>query len=172
MKKGFTLIEVLVALSGVVVLAIGSTSFLFSILGQRDQAVAESLASEQAESVFLLVGTAVRSAKEIVVTDGGKTLELIGADECFKFSWDDVEKRLMFGRVEGIDCEAPENADKQLTSDKTVIERVNFSLLDPDDSSRAVNMEMDVTVFRPLWNTAQAFDQLFVNLVDKDLGDD
>jgi len=169
MKKGFTLVEVLLALSGVAVLAIGSTSFLFSILGQRDQAVAESLASEQAEAVFSLVGTAVRSAQGIQVTNEGRTLELTGESECFKFSWDNVEERLMFGRVEGVDCEVPLSAGEQLTSEKTAIKGLNFSLLDLDDSSRTVGMEMEVVVFRPLWNTSQTFDQLFVNLVDEEV---
>jgi hypothetical protein len=30
-------------------------------------------------------------------------------------------------------------------------------------------MEMEVVVFRPLWNTSQTFDQLFVNLVDEEV---
>ena len=29
--------------------------------------------------------------------------------------------------------------------------------------------KMDVVVFRPLWNTSQTFNQLFVNLIDEEV---
>jgi len=172
MKKGFSLIEMLIALGGVVVLAIAATSFLFSILGQRDQAVAESLAAEQAEAVFSLVGTAVRSAEGIEVVDGGKSLELTSAGECWRFSWDEFLEQVKFGRSEGVECVAPGSAGEFLTTEKAGIERVNFSLVAVDDSSRTIRMEMRVVVYRPLWNTTQEFDQLFVNLVDEGGGDE
>lgn len=172
MKKGFSLIEMLIALGGVVVLAIAATSFLFSILGQRDQAVAESLAAEQAEAVFSLVGTAVRSAEGIEVVDGGKSLELTSSGECWRFSWDEILEQVKFGRSEGVECVAPGNASEFLTTEKVGIERVNFSLLAVGDSSRTIRMEMRVVVYRPLWNTTQEFDQLFVNLVDEGGGDE
>lgn len=172
MRKGFSLIEVLVALGGVAVLAIAATSFLFSILSQRDQAVAESLAAEQVEAVAAVVGSAVRSARGIEVEDGGKSLELTSASECWLFTWDEVLKQVKFGRSEGTECSPPLTAGEALTAEKAVIERVNFSMLAPDDSSRTVRMEMDVRIYRPLWSTTQEFDQLFVNLVDEGGGDE
>ena len=166
-RHGFTLIEVLIALVGVVSLAMAGTSFLFSILSQRDQAVAESLAAEQSEAVFALIGSAVKSAQGISITNGGKSLELVGQSECWLFSWDDGPEQIEFGRSIGTECSPPVDADGALTVEKAKIERVVFSLVTPDDSSRTVKLEMDVKVYRPLWNSSVSFDRLFVNLVDE-----
>ncbi len=166
MRKGFTLIEVLVGLGGVVVLAVAATAFLFSILGQRDQAIAESLAAEQAESIMAVVGTVVRAAELIEVSDGGKRLETSREDECWTFLWDEIAEEIRFGRSEGIGCSPPAGASQRLTAEKVSVERVNFSLVAPDDTSRTLRLEMDVEVSRPLWQTSQSFDQMFVNVVD------
>ena len=165
-RQGFTLIEVLIGLVGVVVLAVAATAFLFSTLGQRDQAIGESLAAEQAESVMAVVGTVVRAAGSIEVLDGGKRLETSREDECWTFLWDEVEEKIGFGRSEGIDCSPPAEASRRLTAEKVAVERVNFSLVAPDDTSRTLRLEMDIEVSRPLWQTSQSFDQMFVNVVD------
>jgi len=166
MRKGFTLIEVLIGLGGVVVLAVAATAFLFSILGQRDQAIAESLAAEQVESVMAMVGTVTRAAESIEVLDGGKRLETSREDECFTFLWDEIAEEIRFDRSEEIDCSPPVGASHRLTAEKISVERVNFSLVAPDDTSRTLRLEMDVEVSRPLWQTNQSFDQIFVNVVD------
>ena len=144
--------------------------FLFSILGQKDQAMAESIAIEQAEVAFSLIGTVVRSAETIEIVSEGKDLRIVGRDECWLFSFDEVFQELRWGKSEGTECVTPSSAEELLSSKKANIERVNFSLLAPDDSSRTVKMEMDILVVRPLWSANQSFSRLFVNLID-DLGD-
>ena len=168
---GFTLIEVLVALVGVVVLAVAATSFLFSILSQRDQAVVEALVAEQMEVVMAVVGGAVRSAKEIVIEDGGKSLELKSKSECFRFSWDEGLNRLTSNYSAGESCLPGSGSTELLTAQAATIENVNFSLLEPDDSSRAVMMDMTVSAYQPLANSSQINSLVLVNLVDEEGGD-
>ena len=166
MKKGFTLIEILMALGGVGVLVVGATSFLFSILGSKDQAVAESSVVEQVEVVEGLIGKTVRSARSLSVSDGGKRLATTGKNECMMFRWDEAEKVIKYGRTSGSGCAAPSVADQDLTSQKVVVESFSFEIVNPDESSRTVVVEMTVVGFRPLWSSRQDFKLSFVNLVD------
>jgi len=169
---GFTLIELVIALGGVGALAIGVTSFLFSLLSQKDQAVSESLVAEQVEGVGAMVGSAVRSARSIEVKDGGKILEIEGEEECVIFEWDEEEEVIKYGRETGEDCDSPDDANERITNQKSRVENLNFSLMSEDSSSRSVMMEITVGAYRPMWGNSRAFKQVFVNVVDEEGGDD
>ena len=172
MKKGFTLVEVLMALTGVVVLTVIATNFLFSILGQKDQAVADSLLTEQIEATATLIATAVRSAETISVADAGRELKLERRGECWLFRWEETEKTLKFGRTVGDDCTAPTAVEGRVTGQKAMVSNGRFELTSVADSSRIVTLMMDVEVYRPLWKSQRHYEQMFVNLVDADGGDD
>jgi len=166
-KAAFSLIEILVALGGLVVLSVLAISFFFLTLTQRDEAVAESSAVEQTEAAFALVGRAVRAAQTITVSEAGTRLELTGASECWLFDWDEINGELKYGRTQGSSCSLPAGADERVTSQTAEIENVSFSLLAPDDSSRSIEMTLGVAVFRPLASSQQTFSQVFVNVVDE-----
>ncbi len=171
-RQGFTLIEILVALVGVVTLAIAATSFLFSILTQRDQAVVETLAVEQIEVVAAVVGSAVRSARTISVENGGKQLDLTTESECWRFWWDESNEELKLNYSSGESCYLGSGSDERLMADQAEVTAVAFSLIDSDDSSRTVGLTMALSVYRPLASTTQTTTQVFVNLVDEAGGDD
>lgn len=164
--NGFTLIEVLVALAGVSVLAVISMAFLFSILSQRDQAVAEAIVTEQPEVVFPILGKAIRSAQEITVEDNGRRLKTSRQGECFTFVWDQTQQVILFSRQSGSDCVPPEQATNRLTPNTAKVTGLHFSLLEPSDAGRSVQLEMDITAYRPFWQTNKHFSQVFVNIVD------
>ena len=169
-NNGFTLIELVIALGGVGALAIGVTSFLFSLLTQKDQAVGESLVVEQVEGVGALVGSAVRSARDIHIENGGRRLEIEGVDECIVFEWDESNEKVKYGRETGIDCNVPDEADQAMTNQKSRVENLRFSLMSEDDSSRSVMMEITVAAYRPMWESSSTFKQVFVNVVDEEGG--
>lgn len=165
-QRGFTMVEVVVAIGGMAVLATLAVSFLFSVFTQRDQAIAEIEAIEQSQVVFPMVGTAVRKAENISIANGGKRLEVERSGECFTFEWDEVSEEMKYGRSEAVDCVAPITTDQNLTSAGVNIERVKFSMIEATDSARTVMMEMDVGVYRPLWSGVQNYSQVFVNVMD------
>ena len=166
-REGFTLIEIIVALGGMAVLVIAATSFLFAIFSQRDQALTESIVAEQSETIFTTLASAIRSAVSIQVLDAGKRLELTGGQECFTFVWDDFDQEINFGRTTGSSCTPPASAGNRLSSQLSQIESANFTLLDPDDSSRTVGLDITIGAYRPLWNVSKQFNRAFVNLIDE-----
>ena len=166
MRHGFSLVELLMAVAAMAVLAVIATGFLFSMLTQRDQAVAEAMLTEQPEVVFAMVAKAVRSAETISVKDSGRRLETSRKGECFSFDWDEGEKVIWFGREAGPGCVPPSETTSQLTPKTVRVERVEFKLTEPNESGRNVEMEMDVLVSRPFWQTDEQWSQIFVNVVD------
>jgi len=171
-KTGFTLIEIVVSFAAIIVLAIAATNFLFSTLTQRDQALAESMLSEQAETAFSIIANTIRSAQQINIIDGGQGLETTNPEECWLFKWDNSSQQLKFNQITSSSCSPPSEANQLLTSQLVNITQVDFDLLAVDDSSRTVSMTLDLQVYRPLWNTTQQFSQVFVNLIDVSGGDD
>lgn len=166
-KQGFTLVEVLMVLGGVGVLVIGAMSFLFTILSNKDQAVVESRVVEQVEMMEGLMGKAVRSARGLAVSDGGRRLETEGKDECLVFRWDEAEKIVKYGRTIGSGCTVASEANLDLTSRTATIENLNFEIVNADDSSRTVVVEMTVAGYRPLWSHRQDFKLTWLNVVDE-----
>lgn len=166
-SKGFTLIEIVIAVSGLIVLSIASTNFLFSILSQRDQAIAEEMAVDQAEIIYALLADKVRSAKIITVSPDKKSLGLKTADQCWLVVVDPDSQGLYFNLSAGSGCVIPGTADKRLTSQRAAITDADFSLDTSDDSSRTIRFNWTVMVARPLWQTTQTYQQLFVNVVDQ-----
>ena len=171
-RGGFTLIEILIALSGLVVLALAATNYLFSILSQRDQAIAEAMALDQIETVAAVLADRIRSASTIRGDQGGKRLALIGPGECWLLQIDEANQSLNYGLTRGAGCQPPETADEALTSQKAQIQAASFSLLTSDGSRRSVSFDWTVVVTRPLWQASQHQSNLFVNVVDEGGGDD
>lgn len=165
-NPGFTLIEIIISFAAIIVLAVAATNFLFSTLAQRDQALTESMLSEQAETAFSIISNAVRSAQQINIIDEGKGLEITNLEECWLFKWDDSSQQLKFNQITGETCSPPSEASQLLTSQLVKVTQVDFDLLEIDDSSRTVSMTLDLQAYRPLWNTTQQFSQVFVNLID------
>lgn len=165
-RKGFTIIESVVALAGVAVLALISMAFLFSILSQRDQAVAEAIVTEQPEIVFPILGRVIKAAKEIAVEDDGRRLKTTQEEECFTFVWDQAQQIIFFGRQGGPTCVPPEQATVRLTPNTAKVTSLQFQLLEPGESGKSVRLDMDVAVYRPFWQTNQHFSQVFVNVTD------
>ncbi len=171
-NTGFTLIEIIVSFAAIIVLAVAATNFLFSTLTQRDQALAESMLSEQAETAFSIIGNAVRSAQQINIIDEGQGLQITGLEECWLFKWDNSSQQLKFNQITGETCSPPSESSQLLTSQLVKVTQVDFDLLAIDDSSRTVFMTLDLQAYRPLWNTTQQFSQVFVNLIDMPGDDD
>lgn len=165
-QSGFTLIEILIALGGMVILALAATNFLFSILSQRDQAVAEAMAVDQAESINVFVGGLVRSAQTIVVGADGKSLGLKGENDCWLVQINDSEQSLNTGVSQGTDCQIPGAATQRLSSQRVQVTNAVFVLSSSDSSSRSVSFNWTVAVARPFWQLSQDHSQVFVNLVD------
>lgn len=165
-KDGFTIIESVVALAGMAVLAVTSMAFLFSILSQRDQAVAESIVTEQPEIVFPVLGKTIKSAQEISVEDDGRRLKTTREGECFTFAWDQEQQVILFGRQGGSTCVPPEEVTARLTPNTVKVTSLQFELLEPSESARSVQLNMDVAAYRPLWQTNQHFSQVFINVTD------
>ena len=166
MKKGFTLIEILVALGGTVVLALAAAQFLVSILSQRDQALAEAMAVDQAQAVKVLVGNLVRSAEVILIGADGKSLGLQGQNECWLLLINEFEQSLEAGVNQGKNCQIPETVNQRLTSQKVKVTEAGFTLASSDSSSRSVDFAWTIEVARPFWQLTQTHRQVFVNLVD------
>jgi len=169
MKKlntGFTLIEIVISFAAIIVLAVAATNFLFSTLTQRDQALSEAMLSEQAETAFSIIGSAVRSAQQINIIDEGQSLQITSLEECWLFKWDNSSQQLKFNQITGSSCSPPSEANQLLTSQLVEVTQVDFDLLAIDDSSRTVSMILNLQAYRPLWNTTQQFSQVFVNLID------
>lgn len=165
-RKGFTIIESVVALAAVAVLALTSMAFLFSILSQRDQAVAEAIVTEQPEIVFPILGRVIKAAKEIAVEDDGRRLETTREGECFTFVWDQAQEVIFFGRQGGSTCAPPEQATARLTPNTVKVTSLQFQLLEPGESGKSVRLDMDVAAYRPLWQTSQHFSQAFINVMN------
>jgi len=167
-RNGFTLVEILVAIIGVSVLILAATGYMFSILVQRDQALSATIVSEQAETIFSVVGDAVRSAQSVAVLNGGSRLELTGHSECWTFEYDGGSARLVFDHVESDTCSPPTSATNNLNSSQASLDSATFSLLSPDDSSRSLELVITVTATRPLFTTTKNFDRVFVNVIDEE----
>lgn len=171
-QAGFTLIEIIVALTVTVVLSLASANFLFSIISQRDQALAEAILLDQIEAVHSLVAGQVRSARTIEVAADGYSLELAGNGGCWLFAYNAGSQRFDYGFSAGSDCQAPPPADQPLTSQKARVTTAEFRLVSGDSSSRAVGLNWTAAVARPFWQTSQELNRLFVNITDTAREDD
>ena len=165
-QTGFTLIELVVALAGVAVVTVAAVGYLIAVLVQRDQAVAEAMLNQQPGVAFAALGKVMRSAQQVMISNGGRRLETVSPDECWGFEWDEGLAAIVYGVDKSVGCSVPE-LTLQLTPSTVKITAMSFEMVTDTDADRSMKVNMDVKVSRPFWKTEQHFEQIFVNVVDE-----
>jgi hypothetical protein len=94
-------------------------------------------------------------------------MELTSIGECFTFEHNPTSEEVLFARSEGDSCVPPAIPTNRLSSQQSQVEDLTLTLVDPDESSRTVSIDLTVGVYRPLWSTNKSFNQAFVNVVDE-----
>src|SRR3989344_3193141 len=159
-KNGFTVIELVVALAGVAVVVVAAVGYLIAVLTQRDQAVAEAVLNQQPSLVFATLGKVMRSARQVVVSNGNRRLEMVNSNECWGFEWDEGAEAIVYGVDKSAGCSVPELSLK-LTGSTAKITAASFEIITDTDADRSIRVNMDVKVGRPFWKTEQHFEQVF-----------
>lgn len=162
--NGFSLLELMLALTIFSVVSVTAVALLFSSLSLRDQTIA-SAQTEEAVKVFdHTFQRATRNAK--TVTGGGASIYTTTDTECWSLVWNSTTRTVQFSHIEASGCTPDTNPSTQFLPASVFAENLNFTINSLATGGRQVSVSGVFSGIQPLSTYQTSFSNTSVNLVD------
>jgi prepilin-type N-terminal cleavage/methylation domain-containing protein len=162
--SGFSLIELLLAISVFSVVSVAAMSMLFSSLSLRDQTIASSQTEEAIRVFNHSLGRAGRNAQ--TVAGGGSSLYIVNSQECWSFVWNPVSRSLLYDHTMAAGCSPNTAPTISFFPTNITVNSIDFIIKSLPSGGREIYVSGDMTAWRPFSNYQTDFDLTIVGLVD------
>lgn len=162
--NGFTVLELLLAVSVFSLISVASVSLVFSGLNIRDQARASLKTQEQLRVFSQTLRAAVVGAK--IISGGGGSLLITGSDVCWSFIHDGGIKNIRFSKVVGVGCIPDPSPQSLFFPYPSQIQSFAFALAPLPTGGRQVAVDGNLKVILPFDDYEVDFSDTFTNLID------
>jgi len=163
--RGFTLLEILVAIAVMSVIGVVTTAMLFSALSWRDKLLAMEQVEESNRVIRRMMERAVGEAEEIEVENN--TLRTSKTGECWSFSWQDVTEELTYSHDQTVDCVPEVDPAGELLPQVVRVRDFEIKMRELSSEGKEVYWKMEISVTRPLGSYETEFEQTVINFVDE-----
>lgn len=163
--SGFTLIEILVAISIFSLLTVASAWMIFSSLSLRDKTLATTTHQEFTRVFLNSFIQATQNAKTI--TGGGTSLFTQNPTDCWSFVYDSINQDILFTHISVADCTPdPSPSTSFFNSSTTQIQNLIFNIKPLVTGGREVSVNGLMSILLPFDSYQNTFSQTVVNLID------
>ena len=163
-SSGFTVLELLIAVSIFSLVSVASVGMVFFGLGLRDQTLAATRVQEQLRVFSHTLRTAILGAR--VISGDEKSLLITASNTCWSFVYDSVQKNVLYSQAIGADC-VPDPAPQTLFfSTSAEMSEFSFLILPLPTGGRQVSVSGKIEAVLPLNDYEVDFSDTFTNLVD------
>lgn len=161
---GFSLLELLLALTVFSVISVVSVYLLFSSLSLRDETVA-SANTQEAIRVFLhAFAAATTNARTVNVTGNG--LFTSNPSDCWSFVWNSGSETLNYSHLTTPGCTPDVSPGTSFLPSNVKAENVSFTAKPLSTGGREISLSATFAGFAPLSESRTSFTNTVVNLVD------
>lgn len=161
---GFTLLEVLMAVSIISVVSVASIYMLFLSLNLRDLSLSTAKTEESLRVFDRSLREAVIGAQSI---NGNNTsLFLRSTAECWSFVYDNNLKNIKYTKISQVDCIPDPNPSALFFPNSTKINSFSFFLSNLSTGGRQVSVNAIIQTTLPLDSYLTNFSASYSNLID------
>lgn len=162
--SGFTVIELLLAISIFSVISVAALYMVFSSLSLRDQTLASTRVQEQLRVLTHNLRVAVQNSS--AVSGGGNSLLLTSAEKCWSFVYDINSKNLKYSTVENPGCTPDPSPSTNFFPPTTQITTWNFSINPLPTGGRQISVSGNLKSTLPFDTYQLTFSDTYTNLID------
>lgn len=163
-NKGFTILELLIAVGIFSIVSVTSVWLVFSSLSLRDQTLASTRAQEQLRVFSQTLRGAIQNSR--VVSGGGNTLQLTSQDSCWTFIFDDLLENVRYGQTAGVGCSPDPTPQTSFFAPTTEVSDLEFTITPLSTGGREVRVEGSLRIVLPFDDYMVDFSDTFTNLID------
>lgn len=164
MSKGFTLIEIVIAIATVSIVSVATMYILFLSLSLRDLTLTSTRTEESLRIFDRYLRLSVLDA--LAITGGGNTLYLQGESECWSFVYDSVDQNLKYAKTTQTGCTPETNPATLFFPSSTKTTSMNFLITPLSSGGRQVKIDGTLKTTLPLDVYETNFSGVYINLVD------
>jgi len=162
--NGFTILELLIAISIFSVVSVASVWLIFSSLSLRDQTLAATRTQEQLRVFSHTLRGAIQNAS--VVSGGGNTLQLVSLNECWSFIYDDMLRNVRYSKTTGAGCSPDPVPDSPFFLTTSQLLSLSFTITPLSTGGRQVSVNGEMRTILPFDDFQMSFNDSFTNLID------
>lgn len=164
LNSGFTLLELLIALTIFSVVSVAAVWILFTSLALRDQTLASS-DTQEAVRVFLHdFQLAAGNAKTVNTTGAG--LFVSNSNECWSFVWNSASQTLKYSHLVLPGCTPEVSPTTDFLPAKIKVSNLNFTVTPLATGGREISLSGTFIGSQPLDTYSLSFTNTVVNLID------
>lgn len=163
-KNGFTLIEMIIAMTTISIVSVASMYILFLSLNLRDL----TLTSSKTEESLRVFDRTLRKAstQALAITGGGSSILIRGKSECWSFAYDAVSQNVKYSKIAQNDCNPDPSPSSLYFPSSTKVTSMNFLVNPLSSGGRQVKVDGTLQTTLPLDVFQTSFSSAYVNLVD------
>jgi len=161
---GFTMIELLIAMSIFSIISVSAVYLVFSSLSLRDQTLAAIRTQEQLRVFSHTLRGAIQNSP--IVTGGGDTLSLTSSTVCWSFVYDSALEILRYAKTLGAGCAPEPIPPTAFFSPTSHLNELTFTITPLSTGGRQVSVEGNISVVLPFDDYDVDFKDTFTNLID------
>lgn len=163
-QSGFTLIEMIIAMTTVSIVSVATMYILFLSLNLRDLTITSSKTEESLRVFDRTMRMAATQA--LAITGGGSSILIRGKNECWSFAYDSLAQNVEYSKIVQTDCNPDPNPSSSFFSASTKVISMNFLITPLSSGGRQVKVDGTFQTTLPLDVFQTSFSNAYVNLVD------
>lgn len=163
-NKGFTLLELVLAMGIFSIISVASVWLVFLSLGVRDLSTATSGTEESLRNFERVFKQSAGSAS--TVGGGGNVLTLKNSTDCWSYSFDPISSNLNFDHITAANCVPNPNPSTKFFPTNTKMSNFAFSVIPLPTGGRQISAGGMLTTTLPFNSFMEAFSTTVTNVID------